>query len=236
MSDVGDMAAHIDFLAEQLAEAVNERDALQARIDAYEGHLEEWEEIDRLIAASSLGTPEAVAMREQVPPQLSKVLVRAIQAQQRADAAEAERDRLRAVVDDPAGPVAKTMEYLGRVEAERDRLRAVVDEHEHALNHVVVCPVSCLECREVARSALAHENLSDFMDQLDVSPDTGDSLDFPLRDVVTEEEVEAHRPVDSYVCPAHNATGGYESCCECGGWHDDDPDRGRLCSEAQGHD
>ena len=83
---------------EQLRRAIEDRDELQRRIDAYEGRLEEWEEIDRLIAASSLGTPESVAMREQVPPQLSKVLVRAIQAKERADVAEAERDRLRAVV------------------------------------------------------------------------------------------------------------------------------------------
>lgn len=35
-----------------------------------------------------------------------------------------------------------------------------------------------------------------------------------------------------YVCPDHIRTGGYESCCDCGGWEPDDPDRGRLCSEA----
>lgn len=57
--------------------------------------------------------------------------------------------------------------------AERDRLRAVVAEHEHALEHVAVCPVSCPECRKVAQSALDHENLSDFIDQLDVSPTMG---------------------------------------------------------------
>jgi len=37
---------------------------------------------------------------------------------------------------------------------------------------------------------------------------------------------------DFYTCPDHIATGGYESCCACGGWTEDDPDRGRKCSEA----
>lgn len=36
---------------------------------------------------------------------------------------------------------------------------------------------------------------------------------------------------DFYVCPNHAATGGYESCCVCGGW-DEDAERGRLCTEA----
>jgi hypothetical protein len=37
---------------------------------------------------------------------------------------------------------------------------------------------------------------------------------------------------DCYVCPNHCKTGGYESCCSCGGWEDDDPDYDRLCTEA----
>lgn len=37
-----------------------------------------------------------------------------------------------------------------------------------------------------------------------------------------------------YTCPDHVRTGGYESCCACGGWAEGDPDRGRLCSEAKG--
>jgi hypothetical protein len=36
---------------------------------------------------------------------------------------------------------------------------------------------------------------------------------------------------DFYVCPNHVATGGYESCCVCGGW-DEDAEQGRLCTEA----
>lgn len=33
-----------------------------------------------------------------------------------------------------------------------------------------------------------------------------------------------------YVCPNHQATGGYESCCSCGGWYEGEEQR--LCSEA----
>ena len=35
---------------------------------------------------------------------------------------------------------------------------------------------------------------------------------------------------DFYVCPNHRATGGYESCCSCGGWEDEEP---KLCTEAK---
>ncbi len=40
-------------------------------------------------------------------------------------------------------------------------------------------------------------------------------------------------PAPHYVCPDHARTGGYEPCCNCGGWADDDPQRGRMCSEAE---
>ncbi len=35
---------------------------------------------------------------------------------------------------------------------------------------------------------------------------------------------------DFYVCPHHEAEGGYEPCCECGGWEEDEEPR--LCTEA----
>lgn len=34
---------------------------------------------------------------------------------------------------------------------------------------------------------------------------------------------------DFYVCPHHVSTGGYESCCPCGDWAEDEPHR--LCTE-----
>ena len=160
------------LLESELQRTVGERDALQARIDAYEGHLEEWEKIDRLIAESSLGSPEAVAMRAQVHPQLSKVLVRAIQAQERADALEAERDRLQ---DDLAferqnakalqGYTDQALENAINAEAERDRLRTVVDAVRGAF------------IREPGDETLFINEgvplvrLADALDQLDVSPE-----------------------------------------------------------------
>lgn len=36
----------------------------------------------------------------------------------------------------------------------------------------------------------------------------------------------------TYVCPQHEGTGGYEPCCDCGGWERDDPNYGRECTEA----
>ena len=35
---------------------------------------------------------------------------------------------------------------------------------------------------------------------------------------------------DFYVCPNHIEQGGYESCCQCGGWSEDEEER--LCTEA----
>lgn len=62
--------------------------------------------------------------------------------------------------------------------AERDRLRAVVDEfaamgseYKHALEHVASCGGTCHDCQRLARSALAHENLAGF--RLDGSGDMG---------------------------------------------------------------
>ena len=37
--------------------------------------------------------------------------------------------------------------------------------------------------------------------------------------------------VEFYICPNHIRTGGWESCCVCGGWKSDDPDYGKLCTE-----
>lgn len=36
---------------------------------------------------------------------------------------------------------------------------------------------------------------------------------------------------DFYVCPNHIRTGGYESCCACGGWEEDEEER--ECSESE---
>ncbi len=36
-----------------------------------------------------------------------------------------------------------------------------------------------------------------------------------------------------YVCPNHIKTGGYESCCACGGWSDGEEEQ--ECTEAKSH-
>jgi hypothetical protein len=38
---------------------------------------------------------------------------------------------------------------------------------------------------------------------------------------------------DFYVCPNHTRTGGWESCCSCGGWAEGEPLR--LCTEELEH-
>lgn len=130
------------ILLRMLERVGDERDALQARIDAYEGHLERWEEMDRLIAASSLGGEEAQRIRDRVPPEVGKAIVRAVQEAERADRAEDERDRLRAsspevmardvdVVDlmnaEYGCPDCGVHHACGEIVAERDRLRAIVE-------------------------------------------------------------------------------------------------------------
>ncbi len=37
---------------------------------------------------------------------------------------------------------------------------------------------------------------------------------------------------DFYVCPQHMGTGGYERCCNCGGWDEGNPNHDRKCTEA----
>lgn len=54
-----------------------QRNALQARIDAYEGKVEQWEEMDRLIRESSLGSPEAQEYIRQAPTGVGMAIVRA---------------------------------------------------------------------------------------------------------------------------------------------------------------
>lgn len=57
------------------------------------------------------------------------------------------------------------LERLAEVEVQRDVLRGQAEELAHAAHHVIGCPMGCAECKKVTTSALAHENLQDFMDQ-----------------------------------------------------------------------
>jgi hypothetical protein len=122
-------------------EARAERDQLQARIGAYEGNLQRWEEGRELIRQSSLGTPEAEAVRGRTGPALGMAMALAAEYLARAEAAEAERDRLRfdakfandaaeaaaKAVGDMAAKLSSVLEEREQMRAERDRLRAVVD-------------------------------------------------------------------------------------------------------------
>jgi len=170
-----------------------ERDELQRRIDAYEGHLERWEEIDRLIAASSLGGEEAQRVRDSVPPQVGKALARAVQEAERADRAEDERDRLMEelrwtenTLDNVRMGMAETsaerdqlradqmvnaeMEVtIRQLEAERDRLRAVVDA---ALSGLSLMAVEAKCHDDVLISADLYAALSR---QLDATPTEEDT-------------------------------------------------------------
>lgn len=76
----------------------DERDRLQARLDAYEGDLKEWEHIEELIRDSSLGTAAAESLRNRTPPGLGKALALGSQYLARAEAAETERGQLRAAL------------------------------------------------------------------------------------------------------------------------------------------
>jgi hypothetical protein len=161
----------------------------------------------------------------------------------RALAAEDERDHWR---------------HLARREAaEHDRLRTVVDAARDLLAVIHAAPPGT----DLFRLS-GHRATSALRGALDVSPTMGEPPtgedhepdEKPTADRGDDHGIDddrAHPDSDRsirdaglspntgggtapYVCPDHNATGGYESCCECGGWHDDDPDRGRKCSEADG--
>lgn len=149
-----------------LDDLIAERDALQARIDAYEGRLEEWEEIDRLIAASSLGGEEAQRVRDSVPPQVGKLIVRAAQEAERAERAEQERDRLREWIAEAANATEAT---VFEVLAERERLRAVVA----AAQAVLAAIDSTVPGRLFAGIEGRHE-VALLRQRLDGSPDIGE--------------------------------------------------------------
>lgn len=98
--DAADAAAEaMGTIADGLHTVMAERDRLQERIDAYEGDVQAWEEKRNLIKQSSLGTPGAEAVAARTPPGVAKAIVLGGSYLARAEAAEAERERLRAVVD-----------------------------------------------------------------------------------------------------------------------------------------
>jgi hypothetical protein len=125
--EVADLPRHV-------ADLRAERDRLQAALDKHGVDVERSERINQLIADSSLGTPGARSLAERTSHDAGYAIRRTSEEMARADAAEAERDRLRtelSALHDVAAVLRDgTEEYAGvvaRVVAERDRLRAVVD-------------------------------------------------------------------------------------------------------------
>ena len=45
-----------------------------------------------------------------------------------------------------------------------------------------------------------------------------------------QENINKRIEEEFYVCPHRCSTGGYEGCCECGGWEEGEEER--LCTEA----
>ena len=89
--------------------------------------MSEHDDIKDLIAQSSLGTPEAMAMRARTPPGLAYAISRAAEEMRRADEAEAERDRLQAELNTANAELEDAHRFerdARQVEAELGRLRA----------------------------------------------------------------------------------------------------------------
>lgn len=84
------------YTCELEAENARLRDELAA-VEALRARLAREEEIDALIEQSSLGSPEARAVRETVPADVSYAIVAGSRYYERAERAEAENARLRAV-------------------------------------------------------------------------------------------------------------------------------------------
>jgi hypothetical protein len=117
----GDRERH---LSDALKDMRAERDRSRERIAAYEGSLEAWEEMDRVIHQSSLA---AQALIERTPRGVGRAIVLGAQLLGRAEEAEAERDRLRAVVEAAQAYVeAEVDDQCPDAEYFRDRLVAAL--------------------------------------------------------------------------------------------------------------
>lgn len=78
-----------------------------------------------------------------------------------------ERGRLEAKIgtyDEAALRQLVEAREIGDPPAQRVVLIAQAEEMHHALDHVVGCKDTCEQCRKVARSAMDHDNLTDFLE------------------------------------------------------------------------
>lgn len=108
-----------DDYEEELARLRTERDRLQARLEDYEGDLEAWEMTRAMIEQSSLGTPDAEKMRDRTPLEVGKAIVLGAEYRQRAEKAETEVERLRAL--------------LGEIEQHWEDVTLLDDEDGHGI-------------------------------------------------------------------------------------------------------
>jgi pimeloyl-ACP methyl ester carboxylesterase len=147
-----------------------ERDRLRERIDAYEGEMQAWEEMDRAIRESSLGTPAAQSLAERTPWEVGRAIVLGARHLDRAEKAEAERDQLRdQALPEAAAIMNRLSTALGAAEAERDRLRAVVDAARRLLRTNTTTDADTSLVAEIDHWALVA--LDDALHGLDVSTD-----------------------------------------------------------------
>lgn len=93
------LAAVLEGWQDAAGELVAKYEAVLAERDELRAAEAERNKIRDLIERSSLGSPEAKALRDSMPPELARTIVLASEYHRRAEAAEAERDRLRVVVE-----------------------------------------------------------------------------------------------------------------------------------------
>jgi hypothetical protein len=125
----------VSVLLGMLERVGDQRDALKARIDAYEGAVEAWEEMGRLIEQSSLGTAEARVAQLAAPEGVGRAIVLGAEYLRERDEARAKLHELLARDVDAVDlmnveygcPDCGVHHACGEIVAERDRLRAVVE-------------------------------------------------------------------------------------------------------------
>lgn len=164
---------------------------------------------DELIERSSLGTPEAKAMRSQTPPEVAHAIVRASEYLARAERAEAEVARLQAeqgTADDPLHPLMPIgddqpfrdwldfVERVARPIVEADGDMAVDEQMTlyRLANPHFICGCLVVAANERARLRTVVEAANKYMGSMLGPQRVGDSakweaLEMALADVYGEE-------------------------------------------------
>jgi hypothetical protein len=173
-------AAFIAAARTDIAALLADRVALAARLAEVEGEVErlrepfaQRERIERLIEASSLGSPEAKAARDRVPMEVGIAITKAADYLGRAKRAEAERDEARAAVerglalaDDFEAQYARNAIFRTHADRLRAALRGEAGEGRADLAVAIarVTPCSCSVQR--ARAEAAEAELAALADRM----------------------------------------------------------------------